>query len=134
MLILMHKNQAGFTLVEAAITVLVIGLIANSIGSLLVTTQQLQLQTRYLESATYAAQTEIESLRNMNYSNLVPGGTINFSDELPSDLPNGSTGTVAISEPVDGLRRVDVEITYPILDSSRTVRVSSLIGVLGITQ
>lgn len=133
----MHKlrnNQSGLTLIEIVITVMVIGLVAVSIVSLMTTTQQIQLQTRYLESATYAAQTEVESLRNMNYSNLDPGSTIDFSDELPDDLPRGSTGTVTISEPVNGLRRVDVAVAYPIHDDTRTVRVSSLIGVLGITQ
>ncbi len=127
-------NQSGLTLIEIAVTILVIGLVAISIVSLMTTTQQIQLQTRYLESATYAAQTEVESLRNMNYSNLDPGTSLDFSDELPSDLPKGSIGTVTISEPVNGLRRVDVAVTYPVENNTRTVRVSSLIGVLGITQ
>ncbi len=129
-----HTNQSGLTLIEVVITILVLGLVANSISTLFAVIQQMQLQTRYLESATYAVQTEIESLRNMNYSNLEPGETIDFTDDLPSDLPPGSEGTVVISEPVSGLRRVDVAITYPLQDTTRTVKVSSLIGILGITQ
>lgn len=128
------QNQAGLTLIEIVMTIMVIGIAAVSIVTLMTTMQQIQTQTRHLESAVYAAQTEVESLRNMNYSNLDPGSTIDFSDELPNDLPRGSTGTVTISEPVNGLRRVDVAVSYPIQDNTRTVRVSSLIGVLGITQ
>lgn len=127
-------DQSGFSLVELAITILVLGAVITSIVTLFVNIQQAQVSTRYLESATYAAQAEIESLRNIDFNNLTPGQTINFTNQLPSDLPPGSTGTVTVSEPTAGLRRVDVNVTYTYRGQSRTVSLSSLIGVLGITQ
>jgi len=131
---MVRKNQSGFTLVELVITVAVLGIVLTSVISLFVNIQQAQTHTRYLETATYAAQTEIESLRTINYNNLTPGSTINFTSSLPSSLPSGSTGTVTVSEPLDGLRRVDVSVTYTYKGKTRTVSLSSLIGVLGITQ
>lgn len=129
-----RNNQSGFTLVELVITILVLGVVLTSVVTMFVNIQQAQTHTRYLESATYAAQTEIESLRTINYNNLTPGQTINFTSSLPTTLPSGSTGTVTVSEPVTGLRRVDVSVTYTYKGKSRTVTLSSQIGVLGITQ
>ncbi len=129
-----RNNQSGFTLVELVITILVLGVVLTSVVTLFVNIQQAQTHTRYLETATYAAQAEIESLRNINYNNLTPGQTINFTNELPDSLPPGATGTVTVSEPVSGLRRVDVNVSYSYKGKDRTVSLSSLIGVLGITQ
>lgn len=128
------KNQSGFTLVELVITILVLGVVLTSVVTLFVNVQQAQTHTRYLETATYAGQSEIESLRNLNYNNLTPGQTIDFTADLPNSLPSGSTGMVTVSEPVNGLRRVDVSVSYSYKGKSRTVTLSSLIGVLGITQ
>lgn len=129
-----RHDQSGFTLVELVITILVLGVVLTSVVTLFVNIQQAQTHTRYLETATYAAQAEIESLRNINYNNLTPGQTINFTDDLPDSLPSGATGTVTISEPVSGLRRADVSVSYSYKGKDRTVSLSSLIGVLGITQ
>lgn len=129
-----NKEEFGFTLVELAVTTLILGLVAIGISTLFGNIHQAQLQTRYLESATYAAQSQIEALRNINYNNLEPGQVIDFSNELPDDLPSSSIAIATISEPINDLRRIDVEIVYPVQNSTRTVRVSSLIGILGITQ
>ena len=129
-----RNDRSGFTLVEIVITILVLGVVLTSVVTLFVNIQQAQTHTRYLETATYAAQAEIESLRNINYNNLTPGQTINFTDDLPASLPPGATGTVAVSEPTPGLRRVDVTVNYSYKGKDRVVSLSSLIGVLGITQ
>lgn len=130
----MSRNQHGFTLVELALTILVMGIVLTAVVTLFVNIQQAQTHTRYLETATYAGQAEIESLRNLNYNNLTPGQTINFTADLPKSLPPGTTGTATISEPTPGLRRVDITITYTYKGKTRSIKLSSLIGVLGITQ
>ena len=96
--------------------------------------QQTQVQTNYLESATRAAQRQIESLRNSNFNNLTPGEDIDFSANLPDTLPSNSTGNVVVSEPSPGLRRVDVTVSYQYSGQVRDVELSSLIGVIGIVQ
>lgn len=129
-----RRGEEGFTLVELITAVVVLGIIGTSITALFLNIQQIQISTNYLESATRAAQREIESLRNSNYNNLTPGSTITFTDQLPDDLPSGKTGTVVVSEPSPGVRRVDVTVTYTHEDTPRKVEMSSLIGVIGITQ
>lgn len=91
-----------------------------------------QRENNQLEAATRAGQTEIESLRNQNYVNLVAGSTVDFTSQLPSTIPTPRTGTVAISEPTDGVKRVNVTITYTDGGHAHKVMLSSLIGALGI--
>ncbi len=129
----MAKNkQAGFTLVEMLLTIVVLGIAITSIATLYYQTQGLQTDSRDLDLATRAAQTEIEVLRNNSYNSLTPGQNINFTSSLPSGLPPGATGTVVVSQPANGLRRVDVSVNYTISGNPKTVELSSTIGVIGI--
>lgn len=128
------KNENGFTLVELLVTIILVGVVFSGLSSIFIGIQRAQVQTSYLESATYAAQRQIESLRNSSFNNLTPGVDIDFSDSLPDTLPGDSTGNVVVSEPQPGLRRVDVTVSYDYGGQSRDVQLSSLIGVIGIVQ
>lgn len=128
-----HKER-GFTLAELMVTIVVAGIVVSSVALLLSTIQRSQRETAFLETATRAAQRQIEVLRNNQYNQLTPGEDIDFTDELPASLPSPKSGVVEVSEPSAGLRRVDVTITYREGGRDRAVELSSLIGVLGITQ
>lgn len=130
----MKERQAGFTIVELLVTIAIVGITTASLTSMFISIQRVQQQTLHVDSATRAAQRQIESLRNDNYASLTPGQTINFTSQLPSSLPPGSTGTVQVSQPATDLRRVDVTVTYKENGKPRSITLSSLIGVIGITQ
>jgi prepilin-type N-terminal cleavage/methylation domain-containing protein len=130
----MFGNEKGYTLVELITTILVFGIVAGSVVNLFVSINQNQVRTNYLESATRAAQREVEVLRNSNYGSLTPGVDIDFTDQLPPILPPDKDGNVVVSEPEPGLRRVDVTVTYTHQGKQQAVELSSLIGVIGITQ
>lgn len=127
------KNNHGFTLVEMMVTIIVLGLAVAAIGSLYYNMQSLQVKSRHIDVATRAAQTQIEILRNNSYNSLTPGSTINFTSSLPDSLPHDAQGAVEVSEPVAGLRRIDVTVTYT-AGSPQEVKLSSMIGVIGISQ
>lgn len=130
----MIRETAGFTIVELLVTIAIIGITTASLTSLFISIQNVQRQTVYADMATRAAQREIETLRNDNYASLTPGQTIDFTDQLPSNLPHGSSGSVQVSQPEADLRRVDVTVNYTANNNQRKVVLSSLIGVIGITQ
>lgn len=130
----MKRKQAGFTLVELSVAIMALGVAGLAITSLYLGIQQIQIGSAYKESATRAAQRQVEELRNRNYNSLTPGTDIVFSDSLPEALPASSTGVVEVSEPSPGVRRIDVRVVYPHNGSDRSVELSSLIGVIGITQ
>ncbi len=128
-----QKQEDGFTIVELLITIVFLGIVALAISQLFISIGAIQAKTQRLDSATHAAKTQIESLRNNNYSSLTNGSTLDFSSELPDNLPNGQ-GTVQVSEPTPGLKRVDVTVTYLDGSQNRDVALSSLVGIIGISQ
>lgn len=130
----MKRPEAGFTLTELMVTIVVVAVVVASASTMFLTIQRTQLRTANLESATRSALREIEVLRNQQYNQLEPGSTIDFTDDLPDQLREPRSGTIEISEPTSGLRQVDVTITYRDGNDERTLTFSSLIGVLGITQ
>lgn len=129
----MNNKQSGFTLVELVVAIVVIGLMVVGVTSLYITIEGTQRKTRLLEIATRAGEKKIEELRNNHYNSLENDSTIDFTDELPTTLPE-SSGTVDVSEPTPGVKRVDLNITYKDGRVNKEVELSSLIGVLGLGQ
>lgn len=130
----MKQNSNGFTIPELLMAMMVIGVLISGISAIFISAQGVQQRTLVLEAATRAGQLQIESLRNNNYSALIPDEDIDFTASLPDILPDDKLGIVKVSEPKPGLRRVDVEITYTNQGKSERIELSSLIGILGITQ
>lgn len=127
-------NNQGFTIVEFIITISILGIASIGIASLFYTSQYTQKQSRYIDAATRAAQREVETLRNSSYNNLQDGQTINFTTDLPDSLPKSKSGVAVISEPSDGLKRVDVTVSFTESGRTQNVKLSSLIGLIGISQ
>ncbi len=130
----LHGSLTGFTLIELIVAITVTGLIVVGLTNLYILIEITQRKTYHLEIATRAGERQIESLRNAQYNNLTPGVDINFTSNLPADLPSPKSGTVVVTEPNDGLRRVDVTITYKEGSGTKTIKQSSMIGVIGIGQ
>jgi prepilin-type N-terminal cleavage/methylation domain-containing protein len=130
----MKKSESGFTLVELMAAATIMGLLVIGIFNLYIAIEVAQRKSYHLEIASRAGEREIESLRNSQYSNLQPGSSLDFTAELPPELPEPRTATVDISEPEVGLRRVDITITYKDGNDTNTLKQSSLIGILGIGQ
>lgn len=129
-----RKNQDGFTLVELIVAIVIIGMLVVGVTSLYITIEATQRKTRLLETATRAGEKKIEELRNNHYNTLENDTVIDFTDELPDTLPEPRSGTVAVSEPTSGVKRVDLNITYKDGNINKEVELSSLIGVLGLGQ
>lgn len=130
----MKDKQSGFTLVELVVAIAVIGLLVTGVTSLYITIETTQRKTRLLETATRAGEKKIEELRNNHYNTLTNGSTIDFTTELPSTLPEPHSGTVDVSEPTPGVKRVDLNITYRDGRIDKEVELTSMIGVLGLGQ
>jgi len=129
-----QKGQKGFTLVELVVTIAITGMLVVGVTSLFITIETTQRKTRLLEIATRAGEKKIEELRNNHYNSLTADTTITFTNELPDALPEPRQATVAVSEPTEDVKRVDVNITYKDGRINKEVELSSLIGVIGIGQ
>src|ERR1035437_2494606 len=129
-----ETNQAGFTLVELLVTIIVLGIVISSLGGLYYLMQITEVKSQHLDLAVRSARTEIEDLRNNGYDSLTPGNNITFTPSLSSGLPPNKIGTVVVSEPTSGLIRVDVTAAYTDYGKSQTVTLSSDIGIIGLGQ
>lgn len=127
------QKHSGFSIIEIAITVAVIGMMIIGLSNLMVAIGGIQRQSDNLSVATRLAEAKIESLRNNQYNTLV-NGTIDFSDELPQRLAAPRSGTVSVSEPSPGLKRLDIDVSYRENSRTKTVRLSAIIGNIGISQ
>lgn len=131
---MLKQSQNGFTIPELLVTIMFLGFAFIGVTQLYLAIQRIQDETAYVQIASHAAQTEIESLRNDNYSSLTAGQNVDFSSALPSNLPGPHSGTVVVSEPMAGLKRVDVTVLYTDHGTQHNVELSSLIGIIGISQ
>lgn len=130
----MQNQQSGFTIVELVVAIVIIGLLVVGVTSLYITVEATQRKTRLLETATRAGEKKIEELRNNHYNTLENDSTIDFTSELPDTLHEPRSGTVDVSEPTPGVKRVDLSISYKDGSNTREVELSSLIGILGLGQ
>lgn len=128
------RAEAGFTLVELVVTIVVLGIVISSLSGLYYIMQQASVRSQHMDLATRAARTEIEQLRNTGYSALTVGTPIDFTSNLPSALPRDRNGTVTVSQPADDLKRVDVQVTYTDNGTAQKIILSSNIGIIGIRQ
>ena len=127
------KDVAGFTIIELIISILVFGFVAAGLAEVFTSITDVQRNANYLQLATTAAQTEVESLRNNNYDQLA-NGTASFTSQLPTNLPPPRSGTVTVSAPFTDIKRVDVTVSYSQDGLIENVELSSYIGIIGISQ
>ncbi|MEX2014405.1 MAG: hypothetical protein WD885_00515 [Candidatus Saccharimonadales bacterium] len=130
----MRGNKDGFGLVELVTDIALFGIVSIAMINLSTLVMNVQTSSRYRQSATLAAQGQIETLRNSNFTSLEDGQVIDFTSDLPDFLPAGKSGIVEVSEPEPGLKRADVTITYPQGGNDKEIKLSAIIGELGITQ
>lgn len=86
----MKKYDRGFTIVEVAVTILLIG-VAASLFAVAHNTLSVTRNLSYDDVALRIASTELESLRASGYGALPASGS--FASPLLSELPNGSAST-----------------------------------------
>lgn len=125
--------QSGFTLIELVVAMTVISIMILSISDLFISISKSQRQTAVIEAATRAGTEKIESLRNSSYITLTPGTTINFTSELPDTIPTPRSALITVTEPVADLRKLDVVITVPYAATTREVRLTAVLGGIGIS-
>ncbi len=128
------SDYSGFTLVELLLTILVLGVVTLSLGTMYYEMQMTQVESLHYDLAINAARTEIEELRNNGYTSLTPGSPPTFPTSLLSGLPANSSGSVSVTQPMAGLRQVNVTVTYSDYGQTQTVVLSSDIGIIGISQ
>jgi len=141
MLKMLKLNDNGLTIIEVAVATVVLSIAAISISTIFGNINNIQISSDRKSSAIAIAERKIEELRNNHYNTLQvtnppdassPTLPTDFSNEL-TDFPNG-VGKIEIDEPAANLKKINVTITYTEEGASREVRMTAIIGALGIAQ
>lgn len=126
------KDAAGFSIVELILAI-VVGV--SFIASLNLVTDNytaLGKRARNLVLVNSYAEAKVEGLRNSGYNSLSIG-TTDITSELPNQLP-GRSGSLVISQPQNGIKQVDVSVSYKDGTINRTYAYRTYIGELGVGQ
>lgn len=122
------KKQQGFTIIEVVVVIVVLAIGMGALINLFTSIQGAQRNASYISIATHAARTEIERIRTTDFNSIQAGSTYPFS-QLPSTLPQGSTGTITVSTPANATmsKQVDATVTYKVGTLQKQVTVSAYV-------
>lgn len=130
------RDERGFSLLELLITAAVMSVIILSIYGFFQSVRDVNRFASNLVIANQVAQKQIEAYRNTPY-NTIPTGTQNVSSILTSypslRTPRSATAVITELQP-DGLKQIDLTISYTDKGGTKTVAVSTLVASRGINK
>jgi hypothetical protein len=127
------KDESGFSIVELVVAIIAGTLFILSINFIINNYIHLGQRGRNLTTANSYAEGKIEALRSAGYNSLNTG-TSSLTSELPVQLSPPKSGTLTISQPEEGLKQIDISITFNDNGVNRTYDYSTYIGELGVGQ
>lgn len=132
-----NDNQAGFTLIETLVALVVIAMSVAAVLTAFIAVESLNRRARNLTIATQAANQQLETYRNTAYAGIPTGANQDLSSLLtpyPSlGTPRSALATITEIDPA-GLKQVDIAISYTESGKTKNVQVSTLIARRGINR
>ncbi len=132
----MSKNthsQAGFTIVELLITIVLLALAVPVLGSLVSMLSGVNDRARDMAIIHALAENKVESLRSAGFGNLAVG-TVTFTSELPSTIATPRSAQYVVTSPSVALKQVQITISYNDHGQTRTLNYRTYVGELGVGQ
>ena len=134
---MMHRNyrktQKGFTIVELVVAMVVGSILAGATTLIIVDQARISQLGRDVTLANSYAETTVEGLRSQGF-NSVDIGVTDVTNELPDELKAPREGTLEISDALNGIKQIDLTITYNDQGTQRTYSYRTYIGELGVGQ
>src|SRR3990167_10154896 len=127
------RQQAGFTLVELLVAIIVGAIFAGSANLIIVQHTHLGQRGRDMVLANAYVEGKVEALRSKGFIGL-NNGTTDITNELPTDLNAARSATLQISNYSNSIKKIDIAIAYNDQGANRTYSYSTLIGELGVGQ
>lgn len=133
----MTHRERGFTIIELIVTMSFMGIVIASVSELYVSLRQTNRAANNLTIATQVAQEQVERYRNTNFNN-IPVGTVDVTASAlgayPSLLPPRSATVVSTLVDANGLKQIDVAISYKDRTGIKNVQMSTLISYKGVNR
>lgn len=126
-------ERSGFTIVELLVALVVGGIMFVSLNAMYTSQTYLAQRSRDVVLANAFVESKVESLRSKGFLSL-SNGTTDITNELPDELSSSRSGTLVIGTYSDGVKSIEITVTYNEQGSSRSYYYKSFIGELGVGQ
>ena len=126
-------TSEGLTIVELLVSIVVAGVVIGSLSQVVSTYLHVSQRGRYLNLANSYVEAKVEALRNIGYNSLTLG-TTSLTSELPAQMPLTRSASMTVSSPSNGLKQVDLSVTYADNGQSNTYSYTTYLGELGVGQ
>ncbi len=126
-------DNDGFTIVELLVSIALGAILVTAFSNVVTSYVHVAQRGRHLNYANAYAEAKIETLRNNGY-NALPVGTTTFAPELPAKLPRPKTASMVVTNPIPGIKQVDLTVQYRDQGSAKTHNYRTFVGELGVGQ
>ncbi len=130
------SDQRGFSLLELVVSAAVMSVIILGVYGFFESVRDMNRFANNLVIANQVAQQQIETYRNTPYNNLTVG-TNNVSSILTPypTLRTPRSATAVITElQADGLKQIDLTVSYTDKGGTKTIAVTTLVSSRGINK
>ena len=125
--------ESGFTIVELMVAIVVSGVVISSLSQVVTSNLHLSQRGRFLSLANAYVEAKVEGVRNNGY-NALPTGTTSLKSEMPSGLPSNKNGTMTVTSPQAGIKKVDITVSYTDQGKPYSFSYTTYLGELGVGQ
>mgnify|MGYP001561515969 CR=1 FL=1 len=130
---LMPKRISGFTIIEILISLAVFALAVPAISISIRNLVVLNNRARDLALVNIIASNKAEQVRSAGFNSL-SAGTVDFSDELSSEISGPKTASYTVAIPSAGRAEVVLDISYRDYNKTRSLTYKTVVGELGVGQ
>lgn len=127
------KAANGFTIVELLVTISLVAISVPAIAAMVSTIGGVNDRARDLSAIHALVERKIETLRSIGFSGL-SDGTVDFASELPQFVAEPRTASYEVSSLNDGVKEVEVTVTYSDYGKTQSLSYKTYIGELGVGQ
>jgi prepilin-type N-terminal cleavage/methylation domain-containing protein len=127
------KQEAGFTIVELLVSLVVTVILVAGINSIYLTHMTQTQKVRNLTLVNSFVENKIEALRSAGFLS-ISDGTVDISNELPSDLWSPRSASLQIGSATSGLKNILLTITFNDNGTQQTYSYQTYVGELGVGQ
>jgi len=128
----MKNKSGGFTVLELLIAVGLVGILVPSLYLAVNSINITNKRSRNIFLANVSAENKIEKLRSGGY-NSITTGELDFTNELPSELPKPNKALLKISAS-EGKKTIEVSINFQDAGRQRSTQYKTIISETGIGQ
>lgn len=132
-MVFLKTKETGFTIVELIVALFVASSLVGSVQLIYTNQTYLAQRARDLALANAYVEGKVESLRSKGFLGL-NDGTTDITAELPTELNAPRSGSMQISSPSSGVKRVVIDINYNSQGADKSVTYTTNVGELGAGQ